>query len=167
MSRPDGAPGSPAVFAEFVTELLAAEDKRRESLEARGGSVITVSGTLVTLLLALAALVTKEKAFSLPHAARDRLSFAVLAFVVAALFAIATYAPQPTRITDPAELAGLLPTLWNRGTDFALKKTTATRLEQLRTAQTANDRKARALLAAVTAQVVAVILLAWAVLEIL
>jgi hypothetical protein len=164
---PSNAEGSPAIFAELVIELVAAEDKRRESLEARGNSVITVSGTLVTLLLALAALVTREKTFRLPDAARDRLSIAVLASVLAALLAIATYMPQPARITDPAQLSRLLPSIWDRGTDFALKKATATRLEQLTTTQTANDRKARALLGAVLAQVIAVLLLAWAVLEIL
>jgi hypothetical protein len=146
---PDDAEGGRAVFAELIRELLAAEDERRESLEARGGSVITVSGALVTLLLGLAALATKEKSFTLPEAARDRLSIAVFAFVLAAL------------------LSTLLPTIWDRGTDFALKKATATRLEQLATTQTANDRKARALLGAVAAQVVAVLLLAWAVLALL
>lgn len=161
----DDSPGSD-VFAELVQELLAAEEKRRDSLEARGGAVITVSGALVTLLLALTALVTREKTFTLPEAARVRLSFAVVAFVVAALLAIATYIPQPARITDPAQLSELLPTMWDRGSDFALKKVTATRLEQLATMQSANDRKARALLGAISAQVVAVLLLAWAVLRI-
>ncbi|HEY7077248.1 MAG TPA: hypothetical protein VH418_17855 [Solirubrobacteraceae bacterium] len=166
MTAPDSA-GSPALFASLVSELLAAEEKRRESLEARGGSVITVSGTLVTLLLGLAALVTKETTFHVPPAARDRLSVAVFAFVAAALLAIATYVPQPARIVDPAGLARLLPTIWDRGGDFALKKTTATRLEQLATTKAANDRKALALLGAVIAQVAALLLVAWAVLEIL
>jgi hypothetical protein len=61
----------------------------------------------------------------------------------------------------------LLPTIWDRGGDFALKKTTATRLEQLATTKAANDRKALALLGAVIAQVAALLLVAWAVLEIL
>jgi hypothetical protein len=164
---PKTVDGSPTVFAELVSELLAAEERRQASLEARGSAVITVSGALVTLLLALAALVTEEQTFTLPDAARDRLSLAVVAFVLAALLAIATYAPQAARVTDPAELAKVLPTIWDRGTDFALKKATATRIDQLTTTQAANDRKARALLAAVAAQVVALLLLAWAVLAIL
>jgi hypothetical protein len=159
--------GSGPIFAALVTELVAAEDKRRESLEARGAGVITTSGALVTLLLALAALVTREQTFTLPDAARDSLSLAVAAFVLAALLAIATSAPQRARVTEPAELAELLPALWDRSPDYALKKATATRLEQLETTQTANDRKAFALLAAVAAQVVAVMLLAWAVIRVL
>jgi hypothetical protein len=163
----DDGPGSPALFADLVGELLDAEDKRRASLEARGASVITVSGTLVTLLLGLAAVITNDKTFELPAGARDPLSLAVVAFVIAALLAIATAVPQRSRITDPAELGRLLPTIWDRGTDFAFKKATATRLQQLASMQRANDRKALALLGAVIAQVVAVLLLSWAVLEIL
>src|SRR5689334_21212423 len=37
-------------FPDFVKDLLAVEDKRRDSLEARGSSMITVSASLVTLL---------------------------------------------------------------------------------------------------------------------
>ena len=166
MTAPD-SPDGPAVFAALVTELVTAEDDRRESLEKRGNSVITVSGTLVTLLLGLGAVVAGKGQFKVPEAARQPLSFAVLAFVVAALLAIATYAPQPARITDPGELSRLLPTYWDQGADFALKKTTATRLQQLKSAQAANDFKARLLLGAVAAQVTAVIFLAWAVLTIL
>jgi hypothetical protein len=156
----------PEIFAGLVAEQLASEEKRRESLEGRGGFVITLSGALVTLVLAIAALVTRQRTFVLPPDARDRLSYAVVAFVIAALLAIATYAPQRTRVTDPAQLAALLPRLWERGADFALKKVTATRVEQLALTQQSNDWKARALLGAVSAQVIAVLLLAWAVLAI-
>jgi hypothetical protein len=167
----DGADGGEAdsgtVVTDLVRELLEAEDKRCESLESRGSSVITVSGTLVTLLFALAALVTEQEGFTLPDAARDRMSLAVVAFVVAALLAIATNARQPARITDPAALTKLLPELWVRDVDYAKKTATATRLEQLAVTQAANDRKALALLGAITAQVVAVLLLAWSVLALL
>jgi hypothetical protein len=162
--RPRVTPSPEPVFSELVRELLAAEEKRRESLEARGASVITVSGTLVTLLVGIAAVATRANSFDLSATAGDRLSGAAVAFVVAALLAIAAYAPQPTRITDPDALIDTLPDLWERGEDFAYKKATRTRLEQLSVSQRTNDWKARAVLAAVVAQVVAVILLAWAVL---
>ncbi|TCO56056.1 hypothetical protein [Actinocrispum wychmicini] len=156
-----------AVFPEFVKDLLAVEDKRRETLEARGASVITVSGTLVTLLVALGAFVPNRQGFVLPDTTRAPLSVAVIAFVVAALLGIATYVPQRVRLTDPNALAELLPGYWPKGREFALKKVTATRLEQLTVLQKGNDWKARALLAAVVGQVVAVGALAWAVLVIL
>jgi hypothetical protein len=151
------------VFPDFAKDLLAAEDKRRESLEARGTSMITASATLVTLLVALGAFVTNRQGFMLPDATRVPLSIAVVGFVVAALLGIATYVPQPTRVTDPIALTGLLPEYWPKGNDFAQKKVTVTRLEQLATLQKGNDWKARALLAAVVAQVTAVGALASAV----
>lgn len=161
--EPDGA----TRYAAFVEDLLTAEDARRASLESRGASVITVTGTLVTLLLGLAALAMKEAAtFTLTPAARDRLAYAVIAFVVAALCAIATAIPQTARVTDATQLQALLPDLWEQDADFARKNTTATRLDQLVGMQRTNDRKALALLAAMIAQVAAILLLAWAVLAI-
>jgi hypothetical protein len=165
MTTPKGEADERAIVVEFVRDLVAAEDERRRSLEARGTSVITVSATIVTLLLGLSALVTSQQSFTLPHAARERLTLAVAAFVVAVLLAIATYVPQPARITDPAGLLRTIPKLWDREAEFWRQKITATRLDQLAAMQAANDRKARALLAAVLAQVVAVALLAWAVLS--
>ena len=156
-----------AVFPDFVKDLLTVEDKRRDSLEARGSSMITASATLVTLLVALGAFVTNRQGFQLPEATRAPLSVAVVAFVVAAVLGIATYIPQPARMTDPVALASLLPEYWPKGKDFAQKKITVTRLEQLATLQRTNDWKARALLAAVAAQLVAVGALAWAVLGLL
>jgi hypothetical protein len=154
-------------FPDFVKDLLAVEDKRRDSLEARGSSMITVSASLVTLLVALGAFVTDRRGFKLPDAARPPLSVAVVAFVVAAVLGIATYIPQPARMTDPVALSGLLPKYWSKGDDFAQKKIAVTRLEQLAALQKANDWKARALLAAVAVQLVAVGALAWAVLGLL
>lgn len=155
------------VYPEFVKELLEAEDKRRASIESRGVAVVTVSGTLVTLLLGIAALVTRAQAYQLRGSARAILLWAVVAFAVAALSAIATAVPQPQRITDPAALLPDIRARWNTSVDAALKKVTTTRLEQLAETQRSNNVKATALLTAVIAQVVAVALLAGAVVEIL
>jgi hypothetical protein len=155
------------VFPEFVKDLLTAEEKRRDSLEARGLSVITVSGTLVTLLLAFTALVTKRQEWTLGSPARELLIAAVAAFLLSAVLAISTYAPRSIRMTDAVDLAETLPALWSKGADFARQKTTATRLEELRLCQTVNDWKARALLAAIAVQVIAVMLVAAAVIAIL
>jgi|1186.fasta_scaffold139016_2 hypothetical protein len=120
---------APATYAEMVSELLAAEDSKRESLEARAKSVVSVSGALVSILLGIAALITADKAFTLANSARHVLS-SVLGFVLSALLASLTFLPQAIRITDPVELARLLPGMWeSTGPDAALKRVTATRLE--------------------------------------
>lgn len=161
---PDDSAG--AIYAEFVKELLASEDKRREHLEGRGAAAIGVSGTLVTLLLALGALAREKVDFPLPEAASGGLSVAVIAFVASGAFGVLTYAPQRIRLTDPEALVRLLPTLWELGHEHSVKKTTAARLEQFMVTQKANDWKARALAAAVLVQIVGIGALAVAVLVI-
>jgi hypothetical protein len=161
------APEQQTVFPQFVKDLLTAEDKRHDSLDARGASIITVSGTLVTLLLAVAAFPGSHKGVRVGGDTQGILTVVVVAFVLAAVFAVATYAPQPARIVDAVDLRRTLPAVWDKGDGFATKKTTATYLDQLAVAQRTNDRKARLLLAAVAMQVVAVVGLAAAVATVL
>jgi hypothetical protein len=52
------------IYVELLKERLQEERAHKTSLEQRGLSVITSSGTLVTLLFALAAVVTASKSFS-------------------------------------------------------------------------------------------------------
>ena len=72
------------VYADFIKSMLDAEDSRKSSLEQRGISIITTSGTLVTLLFGLTAAITGAKTFTFPAAARDWLTPAAIAFDVAA-----------------------------------------------------------------------------------
>lgn len=152
-----------AVYSDVVQDLLASEEKRREALTARGMSVITISGALVTLLLGLAALVTGSSRVRLNTAGLALVAASVIAFAVSAMLALVTYAPLRERGPAVGELGMVLRETWDEGADFARKKVVATRLLLIKTTQDANDRRASALLAAVGAQAVAVILLAIAV----
>src|SRR4051794_38201016 len=92
-AAPPGITGF-GVYGEFIKDELDVQDKRKASFEQRGLAVITTSGTLVTLLFALAALSTKEAdTFSLPHGAKVWLLIALGFFFVSALFALLTNAP--------------------------------------------------------------------------
>lgn len=155
------------VFADYIKDVLADEDSRRATLESRGASVITASGALVTLLFALAALVTKQQNFTLGGWPRGLLSAGTVALVAAAILAIGTYAPRSTRLTDPIAFARQLPKLWEHDNDFARKKTTITRLVELANNQRVNDIKARLLLAAVAFEVLGVLFVASTVLMVL
>src|SRR4051812_33497413 len=139
-------------IAGFVVGLVASEDARRTSLEARGAAVITSSGGLVTLVLGIGALVTKSSQFTLTGGAQDRVGYSVLAFVLAALFAAMTYVPQGYDVTDPDALRRALDTRWAQPADSELLVITGKRLEQLSQAQRVNDRKASALFAAMLTQ---------------
>jgi predicted Co/Zn/Cd cation transporter (cation efflux family) len=77
-------------YLAVIQDQLQKERDRRKAFEERAITVITTSGTLVTLMFGLAAVVTSATSFSLPDTARNILSVAVVGFllaIVAALFA--------------------------------------------------------------------------------
>jgi hypothetical protein len=89
-----GTGGGYDVYAAYIKDELEVQEKRKASFEQRGLAVITTSGTLVTLLFALAALSTKEAdTFSLPAAAEVLLAAALICFFLSAFAALATNAP--------------------------------------------------------------------------
>jgi hypothetical protein len=151
------------VFADYVKEQIDLEDRRRASLEARGSGVITVSGTLVTLLFAFSAVVTRTPGLALPGVLKVRLTWALIAFAVSSLIAIGTLIPLALHTVDAARLAPVLRNRWDGTVDEALKTTTATRVADLASLQRVNTVKSMLLVAAVAVQVVAVALLVWAV----
>lgn len=155
-----------STFTAFVGEELAAEVSRRASLEARGISVITISGTLVTALFAFSAIVTQATTFGLDPTARVELAVGVVLFVLAAIAAIGTNVPQWIQIVEPHELLAELETGWSLPAGEARKQIVATRLDELE-CQRVNQFKAVALLVAIGLQVAAVIALAAGVLTIL
>lgn len=158
-SEPSTPTGGSA-YAEFVKDAVATEAQRRESIENRARAVVTLSGTLVTLLLALSSLITKMESYQLPVAARWLTLVAAIVFTLSALAAIGTAMPQTERVIDPAALTRSLPPRWHWSEDSALKKITATRLLQLTAIQRANAIKSTLLLVSVATQVVAIALLA-------
>ncbi|AVZ71079.1 hypothetical protein SLUN_01240 [Streptomyces lunaelactis] len=146
------------VFAEYIEKLLAAENEQRASLQARGAAVITASGTLVTLTLGLAVLVTNQGKATIPNAARVLLLFAMAGFLVAAVLAILVNTPRRQTILDPVAVQREVRRRWNQTESTGLAKVTADRLTWLARLQRSNDVRAVILMAAVTAQVVAVTL---------
>ena len=151
------------LFAAFLTEQLEQEDRRRTSLETRGVGVITVSGALVTLMFGVSAVVTRSTGFTVPAAVRDRLGWALLAFAVSSVVAIGTSAPLATRIVDASRLGPELRRRWDGTADAARKTIAGTQIEDLAGLQRVNTIKSVLLMAAIVAQVVAVLLLAWSV----
>ncbi len=97
-ATPATTPADPADVAgpavlDLINDQLTQERGAKASLETRAIGVVTTSGTLTTLLFALAALVTKSDAFALPRAARYILLAAVVAFVVAIVEALLVARP--------------------------------------------------------------------------
>jgi hypothetical protein len=157
-----------AAVSAFVAEELDAERTRKASLESRGLAVITSSGTLVTLLLGLAALVTKADKFKLADSERWLLAAAALLFVVAGAVGIVCNAPARYLQIEPASLTGMLaPEAWSSEGTSARRELTAAKLAELADARGRNEWKARLLAGAMAVQGAAVLMAAVAVVLVL
>jgi hypothetical protein len=153
---------------EFIEQELAVERAKKASLEARGLAVITTSGVLVTLLFAVAAVVTKSPSFTLSQLSRWLLASSALGFVCAATLGILCNAPNRYLQVDPKSLAILLTEdVWGAPGADAQRELTAARLAELSAAQSRNQLKAWAVVFAMCLQVLAVLLTTLAVIDIL
>jgi hypothetical protein len=155
----------PDVYADWVKSLCDAEDARKVSFESRGVSVITTSGTLVTLLFGLVAVVTGAKNFTLPSEAHGYLIAAVISFVVAVALGIIANIPLFYQEADMTE--DELVDAVGQGVITAEAEVMIRQLGLLRNARRVNSAKGVALLAAGIAQLVALVMLAFAVVFIL
>lgn len=149
-------------YAAYVAKLLDRQDTTKTSLETRGLAVITTSGTLVTLVFGLTALLTKAGDYELPSEANPWIGGALAAFVAAAVLGLAVNWPRSYDAPDFDDSKTVLD-VWADAASGARRRVTATRLKEYRKAQRVNGQKARLLAAAMTAQVLAVSLLCTAV----
>jgi hypothetical protein len=158
---PDGS----GVYADFISSLLDAESSRKSSLEQRGIGVVTTSGTLVTLLFGLIAVITSAKSFTLPGRAHGWLVGAAILFIAAAAVGISTNLPLfygKMIITEQA-----LRDAWHDDVPDAQAAVTAVRLKRLDQAHKVNTAKAWALVAAVCTEVAAAAVLTVGIVEII
>lgn len=89
MAEPDASPTRGGqLLGRLAHDLLAEERTNKASLEARAIGVIATVGSLVTVLFALAALVTGRPGFVLPAAARCLLAGALAGLLTASVTAI-------------------------------------------------------------------------------
>jgi len=152
----DAEPGY-AVYGEFVKDELEAQDKRKASFEQRGLAVIPTSGTLVTLLFALATLSTKQAAtFTLPNAARTWLSVALVLFFASALGALLANAPFIYQAVEAEDVRKRLRKKPPRDAAAAEKDVAFTRADALESAKKWNGVKGWALAAAMLLEALAV-----------
>jgi hypothetical protein len=162
-SNPVADHAGPA-FADFLAGELAAEDSRRDSLEKRGLALVTVAGSLVTLLFALQAVFLRPSGrSSLPGLSVGSLLVGLVALVATAGCAVATNVPRMVRLIDPDGFLATAKERWESPADDAVRSVLATRVEQLRASQQGNDRRGMLLLTGMLALAIAVLALALAV----
>jgi len=162
MPDPDAVAGS--AYSRLITDQLTEERDRKVSLETRGATVITTSGTLATLLFALSASLTAVPKFRLPETARLPLLLALVAFVLAALFGLATNVPLRYREPTPSGLSRLVDSAyWAGPRQTGELRVAEAQVTVITAARSANNLRVVFLLAAVSAEFLAVIFLATAI----
>lgn len=149
-------------YSKYVAALLAVQDGRKASLEQRGLAVITTSGTLVTLVFGLVAVLTKANNYKLPDSAHGWIGAALIAFVIAAILGLVSNVPLNYGGADFDD-EQTFKAVWEDEPVVARRRVTETRLEDYRQAQKWNGFKAWVLVAGMGFEVVAVILLSIAV----
>lgn len=151
-------------YGELITDQLAEERNRKASLEARGVTVITTSGTLVTALFALTAGLKAAAHFKLPGDAKIALMLALSAFVLAAMFGLATNLPLRYKEPTPDGLAKLVDAnYWVAPAEIGQIRVAAAKVTVLAVARSANSLKAALLIAGGSFELLAVIFLSLAV----
>jgi hypothetical protein len=157
-----------AAYSQLICDQLAEERDRKSSLETRGITVITTSGTLATLLFALTASLTAATSFKLPGDARLPLLLSLIAFVAAAMCGVATNVPLRYREATSRGLAKLVNAqYWTGPESVGQLRVAEARITLIAAARSANDLKVRLLISATAAELLAVIFLSWAVAAIL
>jgi len=152
----------------LITDQLAEERSRKTSIEARGVTVITTSGTLTTLLFALTAGLTAAAKFKLPEVAKLPLLLALVAFVVAAIFGLATNMPLQCKEATPLGLARLVDAkYWTAPPQIGQLRVAAAQVTIIAAFRSANNLKVVFLIVAISIELLAIVFLARAIASIL
>lgn len=157
-----------AAYCQLITDQLAEERGRKASLEARGVTVITTSSTLATLLFALTAGLTAAATFKLPGPAKLPLVLALCAFATAAVLGLMTSIPLGYQEPTPSGLARLVDAnFWTAPTEIGQLRVASAQVTALAAARSANGLKVRLLVGAISCELLAIIFLTWAIVNIL
>lgn len=153
----------------LIQEALAEERKLKASFEQRAAFVISSSGGLSTLLLALAAISTGSEQFELPVGARVMLVVAVFLFAISALLCLKVNQPTQHAESSVTGLMALLENveMWKASEVVGLRTVSRNRIDILGSFRSANAKKGEYLRWAIGAEVVAVMAVSLSVVTVL
>jgi hypothetical protein len=153
------------VYGPLLAEQLTRELTYKTSIEQRGLGVITTSGVLVSLVVALAALALGDDSDRYFTGAPTALLIAAVAsFVSAAALGLVVNAPGRYRGLGPTDLDRIAAQrTWDADNREAAFIVGQQRAEELKAAMAANERKSTVLLRAIAAEIIGVVLMASAV----
>jgi hypothetical protein len=153
-------------LVKIVDNEISQERARKTSLEQRGVFVITSSGTLTSLLLAVAVLGARGKDYTIPDHVLWTLFVAAIAFAVAAGFALRINTPVASPVASTDDLRENLNAsgpAWSSSVVDVQKATATWKIDTLQELREGNNSKAQLVQAALGAELVAVVAVAVAV----
>lgn len=157
-----------AAYRGLIDDALKREDVRKVSFEARGLSIITSSGTIVTLVFGLAALATQATKFKLDSTTKTALAVSLGCLIVAAVFGILCNMPIGYGEADEKDLKRLLEDrFWLGRIAVGQKRVADAEIDQIDIARKANTSKGKLLVAGLVFEVLGVVAVAVGVLLIL
>ena len=156
--------GAGQVYASLIAARLAEEEGRHRSLQARGLAVVTTSGTLVTLIFAVAQFVPRNGAAAgIPDTSRWLLAIAALVFVIAAVGGLIANLPRDLGRPVSSDIAKKIDSEWGKSSASAEKTVALTRAGQLQKLEGVNDAAAWAVLTGLAVEFIAITLAAVAI----
>jgi hypothetical protein len=149
-------PSGIATYGSYIAAELLAQEVRKTSFEQRGLAVVTTSGVLVTLLLGLSALATKEASTFVPSSTvKGFMVGALIAFLGAAVAALTVNIPRRYSVVSPDDLRARLKEEPVRSEGKAQLDVALTGIKALRRAKKINGTKSWLLFAAIALEVIA------------
>lgn len=150
-------------YEAFVEAQLKAEYDRRTTLEARGLTVVTSSGTLVTLAVAVGAFALGQD-YKPSTTAVTALGVSLGLFIVAALFGLIANFLRKYAVPSAATIQLMLTTHWTDSEVAARNVCAVANAETLDSLRAGSNDKAMQVTIALVCQLLAVAALAFAVL---
>jgi hypothetical protein len=146
-------------YAKLIGETLDEERKRKESVESRGLQILTTSGGLVTLLIALSKLAGIEVVDGL---AKSLIFLALAGFVGAAIGGLLANQPATYQEVSTADLERLVASeeYWAADHGIGSRRAAEVEVAVLVSARAANAKKANLVYLAMAIEVIAIGLLA-------
>ncbi|MCV6968315.1 hypothetical protein [Mycobacterium bohemicum] len=146
-------------YAAFIEAQLAAELARRDSVNTRAATVLTSAVGLVTLALAVIA-VLRGKDFVLNGGAKAWLVVALLFLCASALCAVGAGFPWTMKLVEPRTLYAMVDDHWTDSDDDARNAAAYANVVTIESLQPGTKTKTWLFLTAGAAQILAVIALA-------
>jgi hypothetical protein len=150
-------------YTDFIEKELAVERARRTVLDARGLSIVSISGTLTTLLVAIGAFVSGRQAFRLPTDTLPPLFATLASFVIAAALGIIASAGRRYQVSTPTTLAAMLTEHWQDTEVDARNYVSIQHVKTITSLRSGNSRKEHYIIAATLFQIVGIATLSCAI----